>query len=48
MSERKLFHAKWAFLQPYHVGNKLPFNEIMKSDLYYINMISSIFIVLLH
>ena len=48
MSERKLFDAKWAFLQRYHGGNTLPFNQIMKSDLYYINMISSILIVLLH
>jgi hypothetical protein len=49
VGEWLLFSANSANFQLYHGENKLIFNEmIMKSALYYTNMLSLIFIVLAH
>jgi hypothetical protein len=43
-----IVNAKLAIYQIYHGKNKLQFNEMMMSTLYYTNTISWIFIVLAH
>ena len=44
-----LVNAKWVIFQPYHGDNKLHFDEMMLlSTLYLTNMLSLIFIVLVH
>jgi len=43
-----LFDVKLAMFQLYHGENKLHFNEIMMSALYYTNTLSWILIVLVH